>query len=173
MTSSTSGIEHDPAPDLAADGGQLLPAGPLCLIAAELHDQTDSHAELLHERQWLLHPSEGEVEFRGNAFALENTLTGDGTVWLKLAPLPHARAHQTDWDVRIKKGYKLFLNRDDPYRWVSRPYSGGKWGRIGAAHTLQRELRPFHNARDARLITNTWGDRGGMLILARSSWSAR
>jgi alpha-galactosidase len=129
------------------------------LIAAELRDQTDNHAELLFEREWLLHPCECKLELRGNAFALESTLDGTGVVWLKIAPLPHSRAHASEWDLRIEDGSRVFLNRDDPYTWISAEYSGGRWGRMAATHRLQREFRAYHPARDGLFLTNTWGDR--------------
>jgi hypothetical protein len=77
------------------------------LIAAELREQTDLYAELLFEREWLLHPNEGEIKLHDNAFALESTLDGNGIVWLKLAPLPHARTNESDWGLRIENGSRV------------------------------------------------------------------
>src|SRR6478672_11133274 len=62
----------------------------LRLTQIEFKDQTDVHNELVHEREWLLHPAEN-LSLQGNLFLLENTLTGDGLIFLKEAPLPHAR----------------------------------------------------------------------------------
>ena len=156
-----SGIETSGSASTPESGAEVtLSGGPYRFLAAEFFDQTDVHSELLFEREWLLHPSERELYWRGNAFALEDTLSGAGTVYLKLAPLPDERAHATAWDVHIRGATQVNFNDGDPYQWVSRAYTGGQWGRIAAAHALQNQIRPFHPERDSQLLTNTWGDRG-------------
>lgn len=153
-TAAPTGIETDaPAPQPSA-----FAPGHFRLMQAVLYDQTDGHAELLQENEWLLHPSE-ELKLRGNAFALENTLDGSGTVWLKLAPLPESRAHPGAWDIHIGRNGSFELNRADGYAWVSKTYAGGQWGRIAALHDLQRAQRPYDPNQDGLLLTNTWGDR--------------
>jgi len=61
------------------------------LIQAILRAQTDAHAELLSENEWLLHTNEADLRLSGNAFAIENVLDSIGVVYLKLAPLPAER----------------------------------------------------------------------------------
>jgi len=132
--------------------------GQTLLIQADFQDQTDAHNELLHERSWLLHPADRSLTLRGNAFAIENTLDGSGVVMLLLAPLPHARATPSDWDLAVR-GDAVVINRDTPYRWVTANYTGGQWGRIAACRNLQRQARPYDPDRDGLFLTNTWGDR--------------
>lgn len=154
-----SGVETDaPAPPGRPAGATFAP-GRTRLLHGVLRDQTDAHAELLQQNEWLLHPSEGDLRLRGNAFALENTLDDSGTVFLKRAPLPHARSRPSDWDVQVRRDGSLELGQGDGYVWLSTPYRGGKWGRIAAAHALQRAERPYHPQQDGLLLTNTWGDR--------------
>jgi alpha-galactosidase len=164
IAASPSGIEADPEAlsnevTEAADFASEILIGPFRFIAAELRDVTDAHAELVHEREWLLHPSEKMLRLQGNVFALQNVLDGTGTVWVKLAPAPFARSRQTEWDISIERAERLTLNSEDGYEWVTVAYSGGKWGRIAALHAFQRTRRGYQAGRDGLLLCNTWGDR--------------
>lgn len=159
------GVETDPvAPTVAAstaatpDASYPFAAGHSLLIQFVLRDQTDGRAEFYGENEWLLHPNE-EVKIAGNAFALENTLDGSGTVFLKIAPQPDARATSSDFDVRAKKDGALELQSKDGYSWKTAKYEGGEWGRIAAFHDLQRQIRPYDPTQDGLFLTNTWGDR--------------
>ena len=153
------GVETDPINATVTTKAPFAFApGHFRLMQFTLRDQTDHYAELYDENQWLLHPPES-VELRGNAFALENTLDGNGTVFLKLAPLPDSRAAESEFDVRADRSGALELNRADGYRWLTAEYSGGKWQRIAAFHDLQRQIRPYDPTQDGLLLTNTWGDR--------------
>ena len=159
------GVEIDPvAPQITptpATSYGHFPFAPARsrLIQFVTRDKTDRCAELYAENEWLLHPSEA-VELRGNAFALEDVLDGSGTIFLKIAPLPVARAHGSDFDVRATKGaLHLELQTGDGYEWKTATYKAGKWGRIAAFHDLQRQIRPYDAGRDGLLLTNTWGDR--------------
>lgn len=154
-----SGVETDPL-GAAETSHEALAPGHTLLIQAVLRDQTDGHAELLQENQWLIHPNEHEISLRGNAFVLENTLDGSGVAYLKIAPLPEARACKSDWDLCVRGGTQLQLQREDNYEWARIPYQNGKWGRIAAVHRFQRARRPYDSARDGLFLTNTWGDRG-------------
>ena len=158
------GIETDPAPTTTTataatpDERFRFAHGRTRLIQFVLRDKTDAQAEVYDENDWILTPRE-EVKLRGNAFALENTLDGSGTVFLKLAPLPDARAKGSDFDVRATKNGALELNDSDGYLWKTAPYQDRMWGRIAAFHDLQRQIRPYDPAQDGLFTTNTWGDR--------------
>lgn len=158
MASLPSGVETS-APLPSSETGLRLPPGHFRLIQAILHDQTDVHGELVHENEWLLQPAESDLRLRGNLFALENVLDGTGQIFVKIAPEPHARSRQSDWDLRIEGGSTLSLQREDGYEWIILPYEGGHWGRIAALHAWQRVRRPYDPARDGLLVSNTWGDR--------------
>lgn len=159
---SIGGVETDPAPPTTAatpDAAFSFAPARTRLIQFVLRDQTDIHSEIYHENEWLL-TSREEVKLRGNAFALENTLDGNGTVFLKLAPLPDSRANAGDCDVRVaRRGCGLELNSTDGYVWKTANYGEGKWGRIAAFHDLQRQIRPYNSDQDGLFLTNTWGDR--------------
>jgi alpha-galactosidase len=123
----------------------------------ELMDQTDRRNELVHELEWM--PLQDELELSGNLFGIEDPLTGDGLVFLKLAPLPHARPVKNPWDAKVNGGGKRVIFAGHGYRSVLLGYSGGRPGRIAALQDYQRCLRTFDPARDARFLSNTWGDR--------------
>lgn len=160
MNNLPSGIETDSPVEVAAPQSKFsfIP-GRFRLTQVVLHDQTDAHAELVQQHEWLLHPSNGELRLRGNLFVLEDVLTECGTLFVKLAPLPDSRATPSDWDVRVGREGDFELGESDGYLWRTATYTGGKWNRISALHALQRQLRPYNAARDGLLLTNTWGDR--------------
>ncbi len=143
---------------IATDAAYPFAAGHFRLMQFALRDKTDERAELYQENEWLLHPSE-EVQLQGNAFALENTLDGKGTVFLKFAPLPDTRSNSSEFDVSASKQGALELQTGDGYAWKTATYKDGKWGRIAAFHGLQRQIRPYNAAQDGLFLTNTWGDR--------------
>ena len=144
-----------------------LPAAHLRLLQVSLYDQTDIHNELVAEREWLLHPAEGSLELQGNLFVLEDSLSGQGLILLKHAPLPHARPQQNHYDLLVLPragrlglyGHGLGTSAGPGYAWGVIPYSGGSVGRTLALHAYQRQFRAFDPQRDARFISNTWGDR--------------
>jgi len=126
------------------------------LVQGILVDQTDHGGDLQQDKEFI--GGAEQIELRGNAFALEQS-NGTGEVFLKLAPLPDFRGHRSTWDVRLKSDGQCDWNREDGYPWVSEKYRGGKWGRMAAAHKLQRRIRPYDPAADGLFLTNTWGDR--------------
>lgn len=146
---SATGIERDVNPTSIA-------ATHWKLTQVEFEDQTDAHNELVHEREWLLHPCE-ELRLQGNLFLLENTLTREGTIFLKRAPLPHARQVKKALDfVWDKSAVEFFA---DDYETVTLPYCGGRFGAMAALQKYQRQVRPVISGRDCLFLSNTWGDR--------------
>jgi alpha-galactosidase len=137
----------------------------LRLTQVVLQDQTDVHNELVQTREWLLHPAE-TVELEGNLFVLENVLTGEGRVLLRLEPLPHARAVRRPVDLRVRPlpgggvEVTVFGDAKDAGALADLPFSGGRFGRIQALQDFQRRLRPeTPSHRIPRFLSNTWGDR--------------
>ncbi len=162
-----------------------------------LRDQTDRRNELVAEQEWLLHPNEAALALDGNLFIVEDTLTGAGLIFLKHAPLPHARPHPTTPDLRVSgRGAAIHGSRDAPfgpghpayplayecafyghgagaapgagYSWVLLAYEGGRAGRVAALQSYQRQLRGYDPARDGLLLSNTWGDRSKDARIAES-----
>ena len=149
-------------------------------------DQTDAHNELVFEREWLLHPNEALLERTGNLFIIEDTLTGAGLLFLKHAPLPHARPLQDPCDARVFGraagavhgegfgpghpayplayefafyGHGLGARSGAGYPFVLLAYTGGRLGCIEVLQTYQRQFRRFDPTRDCLFVSNTWGDR--------------
>jgi alpha-galactosidase len=154
--SPPTGVEKE-APVSTVMAGH--PTGALRVIQANLHDQTDHQPEISQQTEWLLYATAPELKIRGNAFAVENALDGTGEVFLRLAPPPDSRGTKSDWDLSVKPSGAVTLNQDGGYPWVRKTYTGGRWGRMVAAHALQRAIRPYDPRRDGLFLTNTWGDR--------------
>lgn len=123
----------------------------------ELMDQTDHHDELVFEREWL--PLNDNFEVPCNVFHVEDALTGRGLIFLKLAPLPHARPVRSPWDIRVAGAGRRIAFAGQGYPWTVLTYSGGRFGRIAAMQDYQRCLRKYEPARDGMFLSNTWGDR--------------
>ncbi len=139
----------------------------LRLTQVTLLDQTDIRNELLFESEWLLHPNELRLELSGNLFAIEELFSGDGLLFLKQAPLPHARPVQAGPDLRVNGASRVFHflghgagpGGGQGYPYVILVYRGGASGRTEALQAYQRQIRAFNPARDGLLLSNTWGDR--------------
>lgn len=142
---------------------EIDPRG-LVLTACELHEATDVHQNLVHERRYLLHPSEA-IALAGNLFALDDPATGAGLLFVRSAPLPYARPVACAADLWLRGGTLLIagngLDADGGAGYPSTvvAYAGGVPGRIAALQRLQRALRRYDPKRDGLALCNTWGDR--------------
>jgi alpha-galactosidase len=123
----------------------------------ELLDQTDHNDELVFEREWL--PLQDNFEVPCNVFHVEDSLTGSGLIFLKLAPLPHSRPVKSPWDIRVAGAGRRITFAGPGYPWTVVSYSGGSAGRIAAMQDFQRCLRAYEPKRDGMFLSNTWGDR--------------
>jgi alpha-galactosidase len=166
-----TGVE-EPFPETPAAFDDAIdcfaPAPPhLRLTQVTLLDRTDHHENLVHETHWLLLNGERRLGLRGNVFVLEDTLTGDGLIFLKLAPLPHERPIASPLDLQAQPGDLRVLGHGidpaDPtgagYPMATIAYTGGRFGRIAAIQNYQRQIRPYQPGRDGVFLSNTWGDR--------------
>lgn len=158
-----TGLENSPqaAPrkskfSSALDDLMLAPSH-LRYTQVEFADQTDHHDELVFEREWLTRL--GSFEVRCNVFHIEDNLTKNGLIFLKLAPLPHARPVPSPYDVKVFAGGRRVAFAGHGYTWTIIPYQGGRAGRIAATQRYQRALREYEPERDGMLLSNTWGDR--------------
>jgi alpha-galactosidase len=163
--SPASGIEVDPAPQkgkgAAVAGAETLALAPqhLRVTQVALMDQTDNHNELVWEREWLLMPNEAKFDVQGCVLAAENPLDGSGLVFLKLAPLPHARQDKGAVDFSIHPGARAVAASFNGHPVAVLGYRGGRAGRARALHAFQRCLREYRPGRDGLFLSNTWGDR--------------
>ncbi len=163
-SAAPTGLETEPDTKADADSGdalEILELAPqhLRFVQATLQDQTDNHNELAFETEWLLMPNEAPLKLSGNVFAVEDALTGAGLVFLKQAPLPHARPVKTPADAIVTASRHEVRFAGQGYPFVVLAYSGGEFGRIGALQNWQRQLRRYEPTRDGLFLSNTWGDR--------------
>lgn len=126
-------------------------------VEVRLMDATDRHNELYHEREYLLFGNEEKFSGSAPVVYLEDAATGSGTVFVRLAPLPHARSDKrADFEVDARN--RKLTVFETMYPIVERSYAGGRLGRIRVMQEIQRELRPYVADRDGLFLSNTWGD---------------
>lgn len=128
----------------------------------DLYDRTDYTNELLREREWLLMLRELPQLLSANVLTVEDTFTGEGFAFLRLAPLPHVRPVKLPDFVLVgseygpgKSGAVVPIANGWPVAEFA--YSGGKVGRVAALHAFQRALRTYRPGRDGVFLSNTWG----------------
>lgn len=136
-----------------------LPQGHLRVVAYELVDRTDDHNELVHRREWLAGGNERSTDVTAPILAYESPLTGEGAAFVRVAPLPHARANPSAADFNFDLRARRLVVRDTGYPCVRLPYRGGAAGRTKALQDWQRTVRPYVSGRDGLFLSNTWGDR--------------
>jgi alpha-galactosidase len=162
-TGSAGAAEMKILPDVV----ESLTINPLhhTFTRVQLADQTDRRDNLVFETVYHLHPNERLIEAAGNIFFLEDKLTGDGLLMVKLAPLPESRPVKNPVDLRIEDSHVTLLGHGADsafgagYAHAVIPYRGSRPGRIAAMQTFQRQLRPYVAGRDGLIASNTWGDR--------------
>lgn len=136
----------------------MLSPRHLRLTQVHLMDQSDVRNELVAENEWLL-MNERNLELPGNVFVLENAVNGESLVFLKLAPLPHARPLKSAYDCQINAMQRQVRFAGQGYPFVLLACAGGRSGRTAALHRFQRQLRSYQPERDGMFLSNTWGDR--------------
>lgn len=160
--SGPSGME-EARPVIAGDAAEslenlMLSPQHLRLTQVVLMDQSDVRNELVEENEWLL-MNERNLELQGNVFVLENTVTGEGMVFVKFAPLPQARPVKSAHDCQVNALWRQVRFAGQGYPYVLLAFSGGRPGMTAALHGFQRQLRRYQPERDGMFLSNTWGDR--------------
>jgi len=164
--------ENKVVPLRADSGGDIMDVlvlgdKKLKIIQPILLDQTDkNHDSLVTEKVWAA-GEENPTGLKGNIFVFEDTQTGTGILFLKHAPLPHARPEKNENDMLLDSnsntvcffGHGMTDANDKGYVWTIIPYSQGRGGRIAALQKYYRQLRRYEPNRDGMFISNTWGDR--------------
>ena len=147
------------ASDVAAADGDgrtfPLPNHPR-ITSFDLMDQTDVHNELLTTREWTAQWNEQAFSVATCVLDVQDAETGSGRVFVRLAPLPHARPVKTD-DFRVDSLARTVEVLSNGFSFVTRAYEGGRVGRIRALNAIQREIRPYRAGRDGRILSNNWG----------------
>ncbi|MBN2883574.1 MAG: alpha-galactosidase, partial [Clostridia bacterium] len=111
--------------------------------------------------------------YSSNLFYFHDQLDNNGLLFLKEAPLPHARPVKADYDLMVDGG-NLYLaghGTSDLTEYPGYPftvilYSGGSFGRMKALHEYQRKFRLYNEKRDDVIWHSTWGDRNADKIIS-------
>lgn len=156
-----------PVTERAVDRHELfhLRRAHTLLGAVTLMDQTDTHDNLVQVRRDLL-TIPVPLTYQGNLFYLEDQPTGSGLIFLKEAPLPHARPVRAEHDLMIRGDAFSFVGlgagdapQRESYPLTTLVYRGGRAGRIAALQEYQRCFRQFDAERDLLVWHAIWGDR--------------
>lgn len=144
-----------------AEGGLVvpLPSAHLRFVSYDLRDRTDGHDELAYRTEWLAGNCELAKSLRTSVLAYEDVIAGTGTVYVRLAPLPHARVNPDAADFTVDTRSRRLTVHETGYPFVALPYADGRVGRIKALQGYQRTVRPYVAGRDGLFLCNTWGDR--------------
>ena len=122
-----------------------------------LSDMTDCHNELEQEKEWLLHTLERPRTLAANVMDAQDVLTGEGVVFVRLAPLPRSRPEFAPDFLLGGSPYGVMAVANG-YAVGEVAYTGGDAGRARALQSFQRVLRAYRPGRDGIFLSNTWGD---------------
>ena len=153
---------------VAMTGADAIALAPrhVRVTAFDLYDRTDYTNELESEREWLLMMRELPRRICANVVSVEDTFTGEGLVFVRLAPLPEVRPEQMADYVLVGSQYgpcgsAAVAPVDNGWPIAEFAYSGGAVGRTAALQRFQRALRAFRPERDGVLLSNNWGGGHG------------
>ena len=118
-------------------------------------DQTDIRDNLVDANERLLMNYDWPFTIAASSLDCRDVLTGDGLVFVRLAPMPTCRPDRVD-DF-ILDGSKGVAPLANGYPLVELVYRGGEAGRQRAVIAFQRAIRPYRPGRDGVLLSNTWG----------------
>jgi len=147
-------------------GLSVLARPHLTVTEVQFVEQSDIHSEFVFGKTRQLHPSERDIRLQTNFVYWEDPSSGEGIVFILLAPSRLVRAH---WSLPFD--FRMTFSREDgrrEFHWEVHPgryplasigYTGGEFGRVRATTLLQRVLHTFDPNRDGLLLSNTWGDR--------------
>lgn len=157
---------HDAGED-ASIGGFLFTVRHLLVSATWFIEQSDRHANFVEEKRWQMHPSEAPLRLGVNMVTLEDPATGDGLVFVLLAPsrlVRDAWSPPCDYSIETCRGDGGILTKlaayPGSYPLAHLAYRGRRPGRAMVLHALQKALHVPDAGRDGLLLSNTWGDRG-------------
>ncbi len=118
-------------------------------------DQTDIRDDLVSSRERLLMNYDWAFSISASTLDCRDVLTGDGVVFVRLAPMPTCRPERVDdFILNGDRGVALLGNG---YPLAELAYCGGEAGRQRAVVAFQRAIRPYRPGRDGVLLSNTWG----------------
>lgn len=181
QTSDVRSLTPPPGPDLdeadrreaeerhyAENADRLVLKGNHVRVTAfDFVARTDYSDELLQTREWLLTMREHPLSLFCNVLTAEETNSGRGLVFMRLAPLPDVRPSRcpdfvvSGRDVQHVRARDSVASVANGYPVAELAYSGGAFGRVRALQLLQRALRGYRPGRDGLFLSNTWGDDHG------------
>jgi alpha-galactosidase len=119
-------------------------------------DQTDIRDQLLNVDERLLMTYDTPFTVAATSLDLRDVLTGEGIVFVRIAPMPLARPGKDD-DFIVDGSRRKVAALANGYPLAELVYSGGEAGRQRAVVAFQRAIRPYRPGRDGVLLSNTWG----------------
>lgn len=119
-------------------------------------DQTDIRDQLLHVDERLLMDYDSPFTVAATSLDVRDVLSGEGMVFVRIAPMPIARPSRDDDFIVDGSGRRIAMLANG-YPLAELVYSGGEAGRQRAVVAFQRALRPYRPGRDGVLLSNTWG----------------
>ena len=119
-------------------------------------DQTDIRDNLMDVDERLLMAYDTRFTLAASALDCRDVLTGDGLVFVRLAPMPSSRPEKVE-DFILDGARRRVALLANGYPLVELAYGGGDAGRQRALVAFQRAIRPYRPGRDGILLSNTWG----------------
>ena len=119
-------------------------------------DQTDIRDKLMDVDERLLMAYDTRFTLAASALDCRDVLTGDGMVFVRLAPMPSSRPEKVE-DFILDGAHRRVGLLANGYPLVELTYRGGDAGRQRALVAFQRAIRPYRTGRDGILLSNTWG----------------
>ena len=119
-------------------------------------DQTDIRDQLLYVDERLLMNYDTPFTVAATSLDLRDVLSGEGIVFVRIAPMPLARPGKDDDFIVDGSGRRIGMLANG-YPLAELVYCGGEAGRQRAVIAFQRAIRPYRPGRDGVLLSNTWG----------------
>ena len=132
----------------------------LKLAAMTCVDQTDMRDNLLDVSERLLMGYDWIYSVAATSLDCRDQLTGDGLVYVRVAPMPLSRPGKPD-DFIVDGTKRKIAPIPNGYALAELVYRGGEAGRQRTVVAFQRALRPYRPGRDGILLSNTWGAGNG------------
>ncbi len=126
------------------------------ITSAICADQTDIRDQLLFTDERFLMNYDSPFSVAATSLDCRDVLSGEGVVFVRIAPMPLARPGKEDDFIVDGSGRRIAMLANG-YPLAELVYRGGEAGRQRAVVAFQRAIRPYRPGRDGVLLSNTWG----------------